>query len=384
MSTITKQVSSAYIHLPFCKTKCPYCDFASEAISPAEHKGRTKQYLNRLLEELDIRMAGTKGHTLNTIFFGGGTPSLEPPEHIAIIISKLSEYFDIADGVEITLEANPGTIDKERLQDFYDVGINRISIGAQTFDEDLLIKLGRGHSLADTRRALEDIISIPFKSWSLDLIYGLPRQTLESWRSTLASALEYNPPHISAYALSIEPTTPYGAYYGSTKHPELPIEDEVATMYEVTQAKLSKAGLSRYEISNWSLPGHESRHNLAYWLADEYLALGVGAHGYMAGKRYANTKSLTEYYSQDFARQETLSITEAESIREQILLGLRLERGIDLIPAYQSCLNMTKLNEFINLALLQRQENQQGNSNIKLTDRGILLSNRVIAELIND
>ncbi len=378
-------MKSAYIHLPFCKTKCPYCDFASEAISPQEHKDRSKQYLNRLLEELDIRMEmlqASKRHRLNTIFFGGGTPSLEPPEHIAIIIEKLSQYFDIAADAEITLEANPGTVDRARLAEFNSAGINRISIGAQTFDEDLLIKLGRGHSLADTRRALNDIKSLPFNSWSLDLIYGLPRQTLESWQQTLVAALDYDPPHISAYALSIEPSTPYGAYYGSTKHPELPIEDDVASMYELTQAQLSRAGLMRYEISNWSKPGHESRHNLAYWLADEYLALGVGAHGYMAGQRYANTKQLADYYLLDFREQETSSIGEEESLREQLLLGLRLERGIDLIPAYQALLNLAKLSEFIKLGLVEQQENQQAKSNIKLTDRGILLSNRVIAELI--
>lgn len=368
---------SAYIHLPFCKTKCPYCDFASEAISPVEHSKKSTKYIDSLLEELEQRKPNLRG-VLDTIYFGGGTPSLEQPEGIAKIITKLSDYYDIASDAEITLEANPGTVDKAKLLEFRAIGINRISVGAQTFDEGLLQKLGRGHSLADTDRVLRDIAAIDFNSWSLDLIYGLPGQTIESWQATLDRALEYQPPHISAYALSIEPTTPYGAYYKNSKHPELPVEDDVATMYEITTEFLAKAGLPRYEISNWAKPGHESRHNLCYWLADEYLAVGVGAHGFLDSRRYANPKNLNDYYALDFTKQETIEINAQETLVEKILLGLRLERGIDLIESYKPYIRETKLNEFIAAGLVK----QQGNSNIKLTDRGILLSNRVIAELI--
>ncbi len=368
---------SAYIHLPFCKTKCPYCDFASEAISPVEHSKKSTKYIDRLLEEIESRKASG---ILDTIYFGGGTPSLEQPEDIARIIERLAKYYDIASDAEITLEANPGTVDKSKLLEFRAIGINRISVGAQTFDEGLLQKLGRGHSLADTDRVLRDIATIDFKSWSLDLIYGLPGQTIESWQATLVRALEYQPPHISAYALSIEPTTPYGAYYKNSKHPELPIEDDVATMYEVTAEFLAKAGLPRYEISNWAKAGHESRHNLCYWLAEEYLAVGVGAHGFLDSRRYANPKNLNDYYEANFTEQESIEINSQEALVEKILLGLRLERGIDLISDYLPYINQRKLNEFIVAGLLV--EKQQGNSNIKLTDRGILLSNRVIAELI--
>lgn len=367
---------SAYIHLPFCKTKCPYCDFASEAISPVEHSVRSDKYLLRLAAEIDLR--ATTG-VLDTIYFGGGTPSLESPETIAQIIAKLASYYEIAKDAEISLEANPGTIDKAKLEAFRLAGINRISIGAQTFDELLLQKLGRGHSLADTNRALRDIASLGFESWSLDLIYGLPQQSLESWRTTLEQALDYQPPHISAYALSIEPTTPYGAYYKNSRHPELPVEDDVATMYELCSATLAAAGLARYEISNWAKPGHESRHNLCYWLADEYLAVGVGAHGYLGGKRYANPKNLNDYYNLDFAEQEVIVISRQENLLEKILLGLRLERGIDLIADYQPYINQAKVDEFSKLGLIS----VFGSTGIKLTERGILLSNRVIAELIN-
>ena len=210
------------------------------------------------------------------------------------------------------------------------------------------------------------------------MIYGLPGQTIESWRSTLSAALDYQAPHISAYALSIEPTTPYGAYYKNSKHPDLPVEDDVATMYEITTEFLHNAGLARYEISNWAKPGHESRHNLCYWLAEEYLAVGVGAHGFLAAQRYANPKNLNDYYLADFTKQETIEISSQENLIEKILLGLRLERGIDLIDDFQPYINQLKLDHFISAGLVK----QQGKSNIKLTDKGILLSNRVIAELI--
>jgi len=378
-------VRSAYIHLPFCKTKCPYCDFASEAISPVEHQQRSETYIARLLAEIDYRatnaarpMVAEMSQLLSpwTIYFGGGTPSLESPETIAGIIKHLRRYYTIDADAEITLEANPGTIDRAKLAAFKDAGVNRISIGVQTFDPVLLQKLGRGHSIEDTERALSDVASLGFKSWSLDLIYGLPGQTVESWQQTLERALEFKPAHISAYALSIEATTPYGAYYKSSKHPELPIEDEVATMYEITAAKLQAAGLARYEISNWAQPGHESQHNLTYWLADEYLAVGVGAHGYLNSKRYANPKQLSEYMTIDFSEQEQLEISLEESRIETILLGLRLESGIDLIDELKPYINVAKLEQFTQLGLIER------GPTIKLTDRGILLSNKVIAELL--
>ncbi len=401
---------SVYVHFPFCKTKCPYCDFASEAIPKSEHKDRSKRYLERLLEEIDWRMQRASKQTLKTIYFGGGTPSLEDPEHIAKVIAKLAEYQNIASDAEITLEANPGTIDHSRLEDFKAAGINRISIGAQTFDENLLVKLGRGHSLADTDRALQDIIAIGFRSWSLDLMYGLAGQTMESWRETIKAALSYKPPHISAYALSIEEGTPYGEIYAlhnamnkqerfignfatSLKHPDLPSDDVVAGMYELLHQELEAASLLRYEISNWAQRGHESQHNLTYWRAEKYWAFGLGAHGYVIesetqslaisgqGYRYANPKQLEAYYDLDFAKQERVFIDHEESMIERIMLGLRLEEGLNLNEELLKYIDLEKLEYFVGLGLIGDSESSL-HYNVKLSTKGILLSNRIIAELI--
>ncbi len=378
-------LASIYIHLPFCKTKCPYCDFASEVSSPLEFQSRSERYLERLFQEMDFRMmrlASIVRPRIDTVYFGGGTPSLQEVEHIARILEKISTYCDLDEQAEISLETNPGTVDAIKLREFKAIGINRISVGVQTFDEDLLLKLGRGHSLKDTRDCLDNIIEIDFNSWSLDLIYGLPAQSLESWEHTLQEALSYQPPHISAYALSIEAATPYGAYYRSSQHPELPQEDSLVSMYQLTNNVLGEAGLLRYEISNWAKPNHESRHNLAYWLAQEYLALGVGAHGYLSDHRYANPKSLNDYYSLDFEAQAQEFIDLQEHKIETILLGLRLERGLSLSPELEAYIQVSKLEEFEKLALIELESSSSGPLRIKLTNKGILLSNRVIAELI--
>jgi oxygen-independent coproporphyrinogen-3 oxidase len=376
---------SIYIHLPFCKTKCPYCDFASGTEKNPEIWQKYQQALiNEIKLFMQINQLGTKPE-IDTIFFGGGTPSIHQASYLKKILETLSVYFDFSlTASEITLEANPGTIDLEKLLEFKDIGINRISLGIQSFDKELLDKLGRGHTLKESRQALKDIISCKFNSWSLDLMYGLPKQTLNSFESSIKEALEYQPPHISAYALSIEASTPYAKIYQSTSHPDLPLENELSQMYESLNTKLESTGLNRYEISNWSKAGHESRHNLCYWHAHEYFAFGLGAHGYFNSVRYANTKDLNEYLQQYLKKPATLTrvsedhISQPEKLEEKVFLGLRLEQGLKLSEELKPILDLNQLELLIDLKFITLDQYD----NLKLAPKGFFVSNTIIGKLL--
>ncbi len=367
-------------------TKCPYCDFASFAVGKelSSKEKQIKDYIEALLKEIDARCSTLKEKVkIETIFFGGGTPSVHSAEELNLIFDKLTKYFDFDGEAEVTLEANPGTVSRERLEAYLELGINRISFGAQTFDSDLLVKLGRGHSLDDTYRTLDDIRSLDFKSWSFDLIYGLPGQSLESWQKTVNEALSFEPPHISSYALSIEKNTPYGEIYKNSQHADLPEEDSVAKMYELAHQKFEEAGLKRYEISNWSRPTHEARHNLTYWRAEEYYAFGISAHGYLSGFRYANTRDLESYLANSQSIDKlTVSnemVSRTESKIEEALLRLRLEEGLSLDASSENCLDYAKMDNLIREGFVIKQ-----NDYIKLSSKGVLVSNTVISELIKD
>lgn len=386
---------SIYIHLPFCKTKCPYCDFASYANGPDAQlkQDAIDNYLAALAQEIDYRSPKDTKPLIKTIFFGGGTPSIHSSEELACILDQLKKYFVFDPAIEITLEANPGTISLEKLKAFQEIGINRISIGVQTFDENLLSKLGRGHSLADSYEMIEAIKSLDFKSWSFDLIYALPGQDLDSWRHSLEQAMSLGAPHISAYALSIEENTPFGEIYKTDNkndigqyygHPDLPDSDLNNDMYKLANQIFAEHGLERYEISNWALQGHECKHNLTYWHAKEYYAFGIGAHGYLDQNRYANTRDINQYTQAlkalDYAAISSFEqfVDKSEEIEEQILLGLRLREGINLSSPLSKKLNCQKLSFFIAQNLLEKVDNR-----LILTTEGVLLSNKVIAELIN-
>lgn len=385
LNLAASQASSVYIHLPFCKTKCPYCDFASFADSNDE---RYQIYIDALLAEINYRLRhwSVSDQKLKTIFFGGGTPSLHSAEQLDQIFSALKKYFQFAEDIEISLEANPGTIAFAKLKEFCEIGVNRISIGVQTFDERLLAKLGRGHSLEDSFNSIENIKKLDFDSWSFDLIYGLANQSLDSWQETLKTALSFQPPHISAYALSIESSTPYGDIYGDSTHPELPQEDLLADMYQAANDAFAQADLQRYEVSNWALLGHEAKHNLCYWRAQPYFAFGLSAHGFINSERYKNTRDINQYLKrwQDASEKDLSAdvyekVSEDEHYREKILLALRLREGLELKQIDRSlidekALDILKIQGFLDFST----------DTIKLTDKGIFVSNKVISELICD
>ena len=378
---------SIYIHLPFCKTKCPYCDFASFT---EKNKDIQSQYLKTLANEITSFFRTYKidknKTEIKSIFFGGGTPSIHSGKEIANIIKQLQIFTKFHNEVEITMEANPGTIDLDKLYKFKAAGINRLSIGAQTFSQKLLDKLARGHTVEDTFEIIELIKKVNFKSWSFDLIYGLPKQSLKDLEETLNLAIKQGSPHISAYALSIETNTPFGNIYKNSYHPELAQETELAEMYKLLNEKLASNHFERYEVSNWAKTGHECKHNLTYWRAEEYFAFGLSAHGYFKSHRFANTRELQKYmeiYSQEADLNTKIydnytKIDEAEKIEEEILLKLRLKEGLYLSPQIKDKLNQEKLNYY------QSQDYLEANGeHIKLKDKAFFVSNHIIADLLS-
>ncbi len=382
--------SSLYIHLPFCKTKCPYCDFASFT---EKNEDQHKLYFQSLKNEIDFRCQDlTQKQELKTIFFGGGTPSIHDALELSFIFEVLSQYFIFDKTTEITLEANPGTVDRQKLLGFKELGINRLSLGVQTFSEKLISYLARGHTVQEAKEIIELVKEIGFNSWSIDLIYGLPHQSLDQWKETIDQALAFNPPHISSYALSIEPSTPFGDIYKNSEHRDLPQEESVVQMYMYLNQILEKNDINRYEISNWAKQGHEAQHNLCYWRANEYFAFGLSAHGFIDKKRYANTRDLKQYLS-DFSEVKSSDLNQAEfhileaeilervdsqkAIEEEIFLKLRLKEGLNLSPKIEEKINTEKLNDFIKQGFIENQGNR-----IILTNDALMISNKIIFELI--
>ena len=262
---------SLYVHLPWCKAKCPYCDFNSHAADsiPAE------RYLSALLADLDRELPRIWGRRVQTVFIGGGTPSLFPPEIIDRLLSEIRARLRPLPGLEVTLEANPGAIEAASFRAFRDAGVTRLSLGIQSFNDIFLQRLGRIHDAAAARRAVELAIAAEFESYNLDLMFALPGQDLAAAQADLQIALDYTPPHLSLYQLTLEAGTPFAS------HPpaNLPDNDQAADMESVLRRQLQEAGLPRYEISAHALPGQRCQHNRNYWLYGDYLGIGAGAHG---------------------------------------------------------------------------------------------------------
>lgn len=316
-----------YVHVPFCTAKCHYCDFNSYA-------GLDRlfgTYVDAVRREIAMQPEGLR---LRTIFFGGGTPSLIEPADLGRVLDAARERFDLPDGIEITMEANPGTVAEARLAAFRERGVNRISFGVQSFDAGILADLGRIHDPAQAASARMAARSAGFDSVNLDFIYGLPGQTLGQWRDTLARAVELAPEHLSLYSLTVEPGT---LFFRRAEQGRLPLPDEdlVADMYELADELLGTAGYEQYEISNWSRgPGHHCEHNLGYWRNLDYLGVGPGAHSWFGGERYVDTRSPIAWAKQIQAGELPIAerevIPPALQLGETTMLGLRLMEGIDL------------------------------------------------------
>jgi len=321
-----------YIHWPFCLKKCPYCDFNSHVRTDIEQL----RWRNALLSELDHVAVLTAGRTLQSVFFGGGTPSLMPAGTVAALLDRIATRWRLAPDIEITLEANPTSVEAERFRSFADAGVNRVSLGIQALDDAALRFLGRAHSADEARHAI-GLAAEHFGRYSFDLIYARPGQTLAAWDAELTEALTLAREHLSVYQLTIEPGTAF-----HTEHARggfiLPDDDTGGALYELTQAKLSNAGLTGYEISNHARPGAESRHNLTYWRYGDYAGIGPGAHGRLTldgvkcalRQRKAPETWLDSVERDGHGTEEQLALTPAERAEEMLMMGLRLAEGIPL------------------------------------------------------
>jgi len=379
MMKIDRSSLGLYVHIPFCIKKCAYCDFYSQTDYSV-----VDPYLQGLLTEAFMVSERYQGRSIDTVYIGGGTPSSLSAVQLDGLLSSLRRIFDIVDGAEFTLEANPATLDEEKLRVLQTNGVNRLSIGLQSASNQELCRLSRIHSYEDfentyrlARRYIDNI--------SLDLMFGLPHQTEKSFRKTLEKAVAFEPNHISMYALKIEEGTPF---YQMGEKLALPNEDEVANMYLYACDFLEKAGYQQYEISNFARQGCLSRHNFRYWNREEYIGLGPAAHSYIDGRRYANAKDLMAYIQAlSKGKMPPLSeddlLSSQEKIEEEIMLKLRTTEGLDL--AYLNdvlgyAIEKTaaqKIQDYIKNGFLL----QKGTS-IAFTPRGFLVSNTIISDLL--
>lgn len=368
-----------YIHIPFCKTKCPYCSFTS--ITPGEIP--EKEYVSSVLKEIRLRRNETELRNIGTVYFGGGTPSLISPGGISCILSAISEKFNLVKP-EITIEANPGAVDKDRLRSFRYAGVNRISIGIQTFNDRLLSNLGRSHSGKEALTAFESARQAGFDNIGIDLMHSIAGESLQDWKDDLRDAMLLHPEHISPYNLTIEEGTPF---HNSQEKGclVLPPDDEQADMLLATIETLCAAGYEHYEVSNYALPGCRSRHNQIYWKGGNYIGLGVSAHSYYRkgwGVRMANSPDLTYYIdhmnNDAAAVVEEEILTRAKAMTESIFLGLRMMEGIN-INDFESRFGI-KIEEAYKDTIEELTTEGfliHDNDHLKLTGKGLLFSNDV-------
>ena len=322
-----KQSLGIYVHIPFCASKCGYCDF----YSLAGCEGLMPNYQNALLEHLDESGPSIKKYEVDTIYFGGGTPSFYGADRICEIFNAIKLNGNVRIDAEVTVEANPDSISLNALKLLRGEGVNRLSIGVQATDNDLLKVIGRRHNFQQAQKAVYNARLAGFDNVSVDLMYGLPSQTKRDWAETLAKIVELHPEHISCYALRLEPDTPmYEAY---RKSPVLPDDDEQADMYCYAAGMLDRYGYKQYEISNFCVPGYESRHNLKYWRLDDYMGFGPGAHSSVGSLRYSFVRDLRQY-TYGVARKVSI-IDEYEEIDplersvEYLMLSMRTSRGVE-------------------------------------------------------
>lgn len=374
-----------YVHIPFCVKKCSYCDFLS---APATEQTK-EAYMAALFAEIGGRAKDYKDRIVTSVFIGGGTPSLLSGDSIRQLMEQIREGFSLAPDAEITMEVNPGTVTAEKLTAFYGAGINRLSIGMQSAQEQELKILGRIHDFDGFCQVYREAVEAGFTNINVDVMSGLPGQTLASYKDTLEKVLrlEHMPQHISAYSLIVEEGTPFAAMADRGELP-LPEEDTERAMYEETIEVLAGYGFHRYEISNYALDGYECRHNVGYWIRRDYLGFGIGAASLIGNVRFQNGRDLNAYLAHPLAcREEEQSLTTQEQMEETMFLGLRLIRGVSY-PEFARCYGQTLeevYGEVIarNVAdgLLTVREDETGRR-LMLTGRGLDVSNYVMAQFL--
>ena len=379
---------SLYVHIPWCQSKCPYCDFNSHAAASWPEA----DYTHALISELEHRVAAApySGERLKTIFFGGGTPSLFDPKSIGEIIDSVNRLCGIEAGAEITLEANPGTVDAAKLSGMRAAGVNRISFGAQSFNPATLKFLGRIHSADETRAAAKMAHSAGFERLNLDLIFAVPGQTVADVLFDIESVAALEPDHISAYNLTFEEGTAFFTDLKRGRIKQLP-NDEQAAMYQTVREEIPRHGYPMYEISNYAAPGHEARHNLTYWRGETYLGIGAGAHSFAridnGGRRWWNEKLPSRYVAaieeRRLAEAGAETIDEKTAQSEYVFLNLRLRDGFALADFHArfnrhfECIFGSVATPLLNDGLLTLERGR-----IFLTDRGLEMADSVFAEFV--
>lgn len=394
-----KRELEIYVHIPFCVRKCDYCDFLSFPAAPETYR----EYAGALKRE--IRGFEDPGrYEVVSIYFGGGTPSLPDPELTVSVLDQILQKFCVREDAEITIECNPGTLTKEKLEIFRRAGFNRLSIGLQSADDSLLSKLGRIHTWEKFKAEYADARRAGFSNISVDLMYALPGQTCQVWRQTLEKVLDLSneecaadrprgPEHISAYSLIIEEGTPFWDRYHEDAMTKargdrplfLPDEQAEDQMQKDLERMLQEAGMHRYEISNYALPGRESRHNTGYWIRREYAGFGLGASGQIGRERLRNTSDLAKYLEAEHPLREVTQLSRDNEIEETMFLGLRRMEGVDL-DRFEETFQMRAedlysevIQQLTSAGLLEISR-----GHLKLTERGIEVSNLVMADFLLD
>jgi oxygen-independent coproporphyrinogen-3 oxidase len=372
-----------YVHWPFCASKCPYCDFNSHVRAGGIDEPR---FLRAFLRELQHWAALAPGRAVTSVFFGGGTPSLMSAETVGAVIDRIAKLWAVEPGAEITLEANPSSVEAARFRGYRAAGVNRVSLGVQSLNDAQLRALGRLHTAAEARAAI-DVARSTFERYSFDLIYARPGQTIEQWRSELGQALGLADKHLSLYQLTIEQGTPFAALHARGKL-VVPDADAAGAFYEVTQAMTGRAGLPAYEISNHAAPGEESRHNLTYWRYGEYVGIGPGAHGRVVVdgvRRATSTQRSPEQWAAlveagGHGLVEDVALTRAEEADEALLMGLRLTEGIDagrLAERTGLVLGERAVGDLAGLGLIERLEAGR----LRATASGRMVLNEIVLRL---
>lgn len=375
---------SVYIHIPFCTNKCFYCDFNSFVTSNPQV---VRDYLEALKLEMKRTFEEIQPETIETIFVGGGTPSYLNLEQMCFFLESVEKSLGsyLSSNWEFTMEANPGTTDLEKLKLMRSFGVNRLSFGVQSFDDDLLKRIGRIHDVPDVYRSIDNAVTAGFSNISVDLMFGLPDQTLEQFRASIEKAMQLPITHISSYGLKVEENTVFHSLYQKGQLP-LPAEETELAMYLLLIELLEQHGFKQYEISNFAKPGMESRHNCTYWLNHDYYGLGAGAHGYVNGVRHVNAGPLAKYVEMaqsGLPRVEEFTVEPAEAMEDQLILGLRLIQGLDL-ARFERRFGLTVEQEFGEIV---KEEIAKGmlveqDGYLRLTKTALPLGNEVFARFL--
>lgn len=369
-------MAGIYIHIPFCKSRCRYCDFYSTTML-----GKREEYVRAVIDEAELRRHYLGGETVSTIYFGGGTPSLILAEDIRLILNRLRELFKVTGEAEITTEGNPGDLTKDYLCELHEAGVNRLSIGIQSFSDDKLRLLGRRHTGEEARRSVTRAREVGFNNISIDLIYGIPGESLQDWQEELRQAISLNIEHISTYCLTYEEGT---RMTDMLKRGEIcAVDDETENeMYAILVKTLSDSGFYRYEVSNFAKPHQHSHHNSAYWNGTKYLGLGAAAHSFDGKSRQWNKSDIDAYMREVEARNlqpEKEDLTDTDLYNERVMLGLRTAGGIDLgqLSAEEKKHCLHEANRFLTTGHLIIDRNR-----LTCTDKGINILNLITEYLM--